>query len=568
MKKQIGITNEILLYGLIFILGLAVRLVLLGDKPLTEAESSWAYQAWQIWKGVPVQMGSLVSYLSITEGLYSIFGSSNFSARLWPAITGSFLIWIPYLSRKHLGRIPALIMAGGLALDPTMVPISRIVGSPIPGLVFLLLTGLSFHKRFVPWSIFFLFLGLTSGPSFWLGVTGLGFSVLIAWRLGYFDLRDYLANRIQLQTDDLEKPLFRSGKDYLPIVLGICLVSFFFTQLTGLSAWASSLSEFFLAWKISSGVSALKLLAALIIYNPLSILFGGLGFISAWRNNYWKGKTLSIWAGISLLLLIIYPGRQTMDLIWVLIPLWASAAQECYRLYRISESRWYTNILAGLFVVLFILNWLTFTGMVFQISTQQSNLLYWGLIAASFALAIVAMSIIASEWGLPASKKGAFLGISVVLLIYSLSVMSQGAFLHAGDPRSFWTNGAGSGQMNILLDTISDLSVAETGRWDSIDGVVYQPNNSLLWILRDMKDFQYFDIFDSGNLAPVVITRDVENLTLPSDLYRGQDFVLMTWPGWNGVFPDDWISWIAFREGPVLKDHLILWVRSDIINGK
>ena len=238
-----------------------------------------------------------------------------------------------------------------------------------------------------------------------------------------------------------------------------------------------------------------------------------------------------------------------------------------YRLYCLSKTRWYTNALAGLIGVMFTLNWLTFIGMIFQISDQRSALLHWGLIVASFALVFVAMTIVASEWSWLAAKKGAFVGFAAVLMVYTLSAMSQGAYLHSGDPRSLWINGPGSGQMDILLDTISDISVAETGRWDSIEGAVYNPNNSMLWALRELGDFQYFEVFDPGNLAPVIITRDVEQLMIPTDLYRGQDFVLLTRPGWAGVLPDDWVRWIAFRDGPLQKEYLILWVRSDIIAG-
>jgi hypothetical protein len=567
MKKQTSFSNEIFLYSLIFILGLALRLLMLGSKPLTEYESAWAYQAWQIWKGLPVSMGSLVNYLSVTEGLYAIFGSSNFSARLWPAFTGSLLIWIPFLSRKHLGRIPSLIMAGGLALDPTLVPISRIAGSPMPGLLFLLLAGVCFHWSRIPWSILFLFLGLTSGPSFWLGASALGFTLLAAWGAGLIDLRFYLQNRIRTLSDTKENTFFRRGEYTLPLFLLLCIGSFFFTQLNGLSAWASSLSEFFLAWRLPSGTSLLKVLMALLIYNPLIILFGGLGFISTWRNNSRTGKLLSIWAGISLLLILIFPGRQTADLIWVVIPLWASTALEVFHIYRLSESRWYTNVMAAMVGVLSALNWLTFTGMVFQINDQRSALLHWGLIAASLALAFVAMTIVASEWGWPAAKKGAFVGFASVFIVYSFAAMTQGAFLRSGDPRSLWTNGTGSGQMDLLLDTVAEISVAETGRWDSIEGAVYNPSSSMLWALRDLRNFQYYETFDPGNLAPVILTRDIEDLMIPPDLYRGQDFILNTRPGWGGVLPDDWISWIAFRGGPVQTEHLILWVRTDIISG-
>jgi len=567
MKKKTNLTNEIFLYSLILFLAVFVRLILLGRTPLTESEASWAYQAWQIWKGESISLGSLVSYLSITEGLFSIFGSSDFIARFWPALAGSLLIWVPYLSRNSIGRIPALVMALGLALDPALVSISRIAGSPVPALVFLLLAGLNFHHTRFSWSFVFLVLGAFSGPDFWFGAVVLGIVLVVISSLNYLDLSSYFRSRLQkldLKINSSESSVF----DFLiPIAFFIVVGSFFFTQPVGLGAWAAALPEYFQGWFQPSGVGIIKILGALAIFNPLILLFGILGFIIAWIKDDHIGKISTVWFVIALFLILIYPGRQTVNLIWVVIPLWISTARELVRLNNLYRSKWFTSSLSGLVAVLFILNWFTFTGMIFQGGNQRAFILQLGLITASLALVIVAMSIVASEWGWPAAIKSIAVGTAAVLGLYAIASMSHGAYLRAGDPRSLWTIGTGSGQMDLLMETVSEISITETGRWDSIEGAAFNNSPALLWTIRDMKNIQYFETYNPDILAPVIITREIDNYAVPEDLYRGQDFVLLTKPDWNKVFPDNWISYIAFREGPLQKEKIIIWVRNDILSG-
>ena len=567
MNKQISITNEILLYSLIFLLAGFVRLNMLGKVPLTEIEANWAYQAWQVWKGNHGQMGSLVSYLSITEGLFSIFGSGNFTARLWPALAGSLLIWVPCLARNNIGRIPALVLAVGLAIDPALVSTSRIAGSPVPALVFLLLTVITFHNHKLAWSIGFLILGLFSGPNFWMGIIILGIVLVIISRLHYLDHSSYFRSRFQNMDPKKNKEGSPAGDFLVPVIISLTIGSFFFSEPVGLSAWAAAIPEFFQGWIKPSGVGMLKVLGVLVVSNPLIVIFGGLGFFTSWTKNDQIGRINSIWFVTGLILVLLYPGRHTADLIWPVIPLWISAARELVRLYNLYETKWFTRSLSGLVAVLFVLNWFTFTGMIFQGGNQRAVLLQMGLIAASLALVIVAMSIVASEWGWQAAKKGLAVGAAGVLVIYAIASMSQGAYLRAGDPRSLWIDGTGSGQMDLILETVSELSVAETGRWDSIEGAVFNGSSALLWTVRDMKNFQHYEIYSPDNLAPVIITREIDNYEVSEELYRGQDFILATRSNWGRVFPDNWISWIAFREGPLNNEHIIIWARKDLLSG-
>lgn len=567
MNKETRITREILVYSLIFLTALLLRLMLLGRSPLMDSEAAWAFKAWQIRLGEPIPVGSQVSYLSFTEILFSLFGGSDFLARFWPALVGSLIIWVPFLLRKRLDQIPALMLAVGLAFDPALTSVSRIAGSPMPALVFILLAATAFHTGKFSWLAIFLGMGLFSGPAFWLGSLLLVITAFVSSLLGVFDLRLYTQNRLSI---------FRSEKDRLPVLLETFLVpllliifvgSFFLRNFQGLSAWTGSLPEFITHFVQSGGFHPLRVLINLAVSNPFILIFGISGFISSWRKGDQVGKITSIWFLLSLLILLIIPSRQAVDLIWLVIPLWVAAARDLYRIYQLAKDFWVVYVMAGLVGVLIVLNWLTFTGMVFQIGNSRAVLLQWGLIAASLALVILSMTIAASEWGWPVSLKGLGLGSAAMLTIYMLSALTQGIYLRQGDPRSLWSDGSGAGQTRLLRDSIYDASITHTGRGDAIQGVVIGSWNTVRWALRDLEGLKYQESLDPESLPPVIITSEIEHFLVNQEMYRGQDFILETRPGWDGIIPPDRISWIAFRSGPVEKEDIILWIRNDIFSG-
>ncbi|NQS91453.1 MAG: hypothetical protein HQ574_03505 [Chloroflexi bacterium] len=532
-----------------------------------ESESALAFQAWQIFRGEPVMIGTQVSYLAVTEGLFSLFGAGQFGARFWPAMAGSLLVWFPFLIRKKMDRVPALLLAAGLAFDPALVSVSRIADSPMTALVFLFLAAGAFHTKKISWTVLFLGLGLISGPAFWFGTVLLTITLIASGILGIFDPRSYIQERLDLIKGQHGSAFDKAGELAIPVVLVISLGSFFFTNIQGLSAWMGSLPVYIASWSQPGGIHPLKLIINLVVGNPLILLFAGLGIISSWREGDQFGKLTSIWFGVALVMILIYPGRQAMDLIWVVFPLWIGSVREFNRIYHIAKGSWVIYVLAAAVGVLMVLNWLTFTGMVFQLGNNRAVLLQGGLIAASLALVLLSMAIVASEWGWTASKKGLALGIGSMLVIYMFASLVQGAYLRAGDPRSLWSDGSGAGQLDLLLDSIDGASLTLAGRRDNIAGTVIHNREALRWALRDQHDFVFQENLDPLSSPPILITSKNDSFQVDPELYRGQDFVLATSPGWTGYVPEDWISWVAYRSGPLINEHIILWVRNDINSG-
>src|SRR4030065_107789 len=81
-----------------------------------------------------------VLYVILTGAGFRLFGSSNFIARFWPALTGALLIFLPFFFKRELGQKAALILAFGLAIDPGLVAISRLAGSSMMATSFTLLS--------------------------------------------------------------------------------------------------------------------------------------------------------------------------------------------------------------------------------------------------------------------------------------------------------------------------------------------------------------------------------------------------------------------------------------------
>jgi hypothetical protein len=441
-------------------------------------------------------------------------------------------------------------------------------GSIMPAVVFSILALIFLEKKQLPWVLFWTFMALFSGAGFWLGACILSVSFLVSHRLGLIEIREYFKERINQQSNNKGLDQYSLEDFILPGALILAIGSFFFSLPQGLSAWPGSIAEFISGWQGFYRFRAVEVLIHLLVSNPLILILGGLGFYSAWREGDNLGKTSSIWFGVALILVLVYPGRQPADLVWLVTPLWYGTAREISRISRFTENSWPMYVLAGIIAVLTFLNWQTFTGMVFQSGNQRAVLLQWGLIAASLALVILALTYLASEWGWRLAKKGLALGAGVMLFIYTFSAMVQGAYLMAGDPRSLWSDGSGAGQMDLLIDTIREISISQTGRGDSINGAVIKGDDSLIWALREMKQFEYLDSYHPQDLPPLLITSEEDQVLIPQESYRGQDFVIRTVPGWSGLVPDDWISWVAFRDGPVHAEKIVLWGLGDILAGE
>ena len=109
-------------------MALALRFYDLGDRPFHHDESQDAYFSWLFSKNGdyeynPLLHGPLRFYL--TAGIFKVFGASDFTARLAPALMGTAMVAFPYFLRRQIGHIAAFTAAVLLAIGPSYLYFSR-----------------------------------------------------------------------------------------------------------------------------------------------------------------------------------------------------------------------------------------------------------------------------------------------------------------------------------------------------------------------------------------------------------------------------------------------------------
>jgi uncharacterized protein (TIGR03663 family) len=120
--------RELALWGALVAIALILRLVGLGERAFHHDESQDAYFSY-IFKQTgdyqynPLLHGPLRFYL--TAAMYVLFGDSDFTARLAPALMGTAMIPLCFGFRRLIGRGAAFATAALLAFEPTYLYFSR-----------------------------------------------------------------------------------------------------------------------------------------------------------------------------------------------------------------------------------------------------------------------------------------------------------------------------------------------------------------------------------------------------------------------------------------------------------
>jgi uncharacterized protein (TIGR03663 family) len=120
--------GELVAYAALVVIAIVLRFIDLGDRPFHHDESQDAYFSWTFlehggYEYNPLLHGPLRFYL--TAAMYLVFGDSDFTARLAPALMGVLMVPLPYLLRGQIGRAGALAVAALLAFGPSYLYFSR-----------------------------------------------------------------------------------------------------------------------------------------------------------------------------------------------------------------------------------------------------------------------------------------------------------------------------------------------------------------------------------------------------------------------------------------------------------
>lgn len=575
--------NEGWLYGLAFLIAVAFRLIQLGTAPLTDSEATLALQALQLARGREVLLAPQPAYILFTSIFFAIIESTNFMARLVPALAGSALVFVPVLFKNKIGARPALILAFLFAFDPGLVALSRQSSGTILAVTFLLSAwGMWMNRREIAAGIFFA-LALLSGPSVWSGLLIL---LLTSIFLRGMNPRPAANLQPQIESQQNERgsqlenlPSSTDGRKSLIVNRSILLAllstfllagTLFFTVPNGLSAAFASLPSYFNGWVTSTSTTASRTLFALVAYEALGIVIGVLSLYRGFRTSSKRIIRLSMWLGVALLLAVFY--RQIPELAWAILPLLALAAMELSRaldMYR--EEFVEVGVAAFAISVLSAYIWYNIAGIalnpfptpatvpVFGVVENPRFFVLYGLVG----ILLVSIGAAAFGWSTRLARLGATWAFAVLFGLYSVGAAWGASGLRNPGGVELWLTGSRPLHANLLRTSVDEVSEFSLGHVDAQPVTIYRISSPALeWLLRNHA-LTVVSTLDPQVAPPIVITPLMSDLGLPS-AYRGQDFTWRQTPSWSSAQDYDWIIWLVFRKLPLENETLLLWARNDL----
>jgi uncharacterized protein (TIGR03663 family) len=140
---------EIALYAAIFVIAILTRFVGLGDRVMSHDESLHTYYSYLLYRDgnfqhTPLMHGPILFHA--TAFSYFLFGDSDFSARIYPAVLGVFMVMFPLLMRRWLGRWGAILASIGILISPLLLYHHRYIREDTPAIMASLLMFYAFFQ--------------------------------------------------------------------------------------------------------------------------------------------------------------------------------------------------------------------------------------------------------------------------------------------------------------------------------------------------------------------------------------------------------------------------------------
>ncbi len=560
----------------ILVLAMALRLLALNHVPLAPAEAASALASLDAARGEGWTQTTDSALLLVGNGaLFKLFGGGDGLARLLPALAGVALAGLPFLWRKRLGEVGALIAAGLLLLSPLALFASRQLESTNLGVLgaLLLLTTLMMdtadnHPAWLSPLLIVagLAVGLTGGPSFYdVLLAGLAAWAFYRWSLGA----------------PVWSPLRAWAEPAIGGLVGAILISIGLgLRWNGWSGVADGLAAWLASWRAAR--IGLSDIISLFLYEPLTLFLALVGLIWSVRKTEPFALALAIWGFVGLLLVSVRPGATPLAALASVAPLALLAG------YGVQQT------LAGVPAALF--KWIGGHGLVsfvfwqpvglalashannnstvgFLGATDNVNLIFFLGSVTLIALQILITLLFSLAIPLKTVWRGAVLGMALVLLVTQSGFAWGLAFVRPTSPAEPAIRAAASPDLWTLRSLLDELAVRRGQRRDDFEITVVIPEeataNVVRWTVRDFMRVTVAAAWPADVNGVVIAAPDVSPPAADARGWTGMAFVATTRgaqivPRCQGFAPlacRDLARWYLFRQ---IKDapapeKVVLW---------
>ncbi|MBN1246308.1 MAG: hypothetical protein JXC32_01560 [Anaerolineae bacterium] len=519
-------------------LALASRLIGLGTTPLAPSEAGRAVVAWDAARSGTWPDSSESPLLLVGNALlFTIFYPTAWLARLLPALAGTALVVLPFLWRRQIGELGALVASGLLLVSPlSLFAARRVDAAAIAILGAGLLLTLAFGSEAkgatrTAWLAWGLALGLTGGPAF--------YDALIAGVLVWLTLR-----RLGVSGHPRASLSWRRG---VAIGLGAALI---ISVAGGLrwSGWAGVLdgaATWLGEWRIQAD-RGLAPAGLLLLYEPVLLILTatGLGLLAARPraglalaagDRQGAPWGVALLGGVVALLIAARPGVSSEGVSLIVLPMalfggWA--ADRLWGSLKLQERRW-----MGLHSLVSALFWAPALLALAQnargiIGTDQILLILLGLMVL-IGLQVLLVFIFLVQVPPALVWRSALTGLSAVFLFLQTGFGAGVAFVRSDQAIEPAIHTAGSHNLGHLTETVQRIGILREERLDSLQVVLLNRDDtltaSLRWALRGLGNVtsavDWPEDPDALVIAPEAV--DLSDTALDAE-WQGMRFVAAT----------------------------------------
>ncbi|MBN1119809.1 MAG: TIGR03663 family protein [Anaerolineae bacterium] len=138
LNQTLILNGETAAYIAIFVIAVLTRFIDLGVRTMSHDESLHTQFSWYLYNGTgfthtPLMHGPLLFHAVALS--YLLFGVSDFSARIYPAVMGVIVVMLPIFMRKWLGKTGAIVTSIFLLISPMILYYSRYIRHDIPAIL-------------------------------------------------------------------------------------------------------------------------------------------------------------------------------------------------------------------------------------------------------------------------------------------------------------------------------------------------------------------------------------------------------------------------------------------------
>jgi hypothetical protein len=544
----------------VWLLSAVLRLYQLGAVPLSPVEAGEALGA-LAGGGAGLPTSGLLT--AANSFLFWVIGPSDVSARILPALVGTFLPLTMLLFARREARRGALIAAFLLALSPSLTLFSRTSSGVVLGcasaIVFLgaLLRHSERAGSYSAW------LGL-AGAALGLGVASGGafLSLFLTLLLGVLIVRP--AHLVAAGRDlATRRPLLMAAAS---LALG---GTFLFVFPDGLGVTADGLAAWLSGFKLGWGDRSAGIL---LIYELPILLFGLLGLVlGLWRGDSFA-RTWSVWVLGGLVLVLVRPNRPDVPFA-LLVPLALLGGMVLDAILPRRWEDWSPLVTYGSAVALVALGAHIFISLGQygrQISYNSERATASLLLAGISGILVVGVVALIWTYSRMEALMGLTVALAVLLALYGWGRAWELGHDHQADPRELWVDEATAPGARILVDTLRTTSERARRASYTLPVTVQSGDPVLHWYLRDFAEVAWVDSLQPGITSEAVVAPEEVQTPLLGSSYLGMDLDLrLASPTERPGTLSATLRWLLLRDAaaggePVASSRVVVWIRQDV----